>query len=44
MESIAQKMKNEAYIKGLEADGVNVDALMNDLKKKQDGNVTGISK
>ena len=41
---VAAKLKNKSYVDGLQKEGINVDALREDLKKKQNDNVTGISK
>lgn len=41
---MGKKLKNEAYLKGLENEGINTDALRRDLKNKQNDNAQGISK
>ena len=41
---IDTKLKNEAYIRGLEKTGVKVESLLENLKKKKDGTSEGITK
>jgi len=45
IKDLGAKLKNEAYIQKLQGEGVNVEALRNDLKKKENGStVEGVSK
>lgn len=41
---ISDKLKSEAYVRKLEGQGINVESLKRDLKKKKDDNGQGISK
>lgn len=41
---ISKKLRDEAYVRKLEGQGINVDSLRRDINKKKDDNGQGISK
>jgi hypothetical protein len=44
MKDIAERMRVEAHLKDLKRQGVNTDALLKQLKKKEDDTSQGVSK
>lgn len=44
MKNLAAKLKDEANLKRLEDQGINVESLKKSLKEKENGTHTGISK